>query len=167
MSIQLSTQLIHSSFASVIQSIDSSAHIYDNPNQQGTDVPAWFIVHRSPVEVQRTLGVYRTLVVYNIDIWYMLQQNITCLYDKYSAIAEQLDAKLTYLPIFNAPGVKVHVYDRSWGLEMNAMKYSTTLRLRVKEDFGTTEHKMDVISDLSVFLKNNGWDVPPKPQGGS
>ena len=153
MGIQLSTQLIHSSYASVIKEIDPSAQIYDNPNQQGTSVPAWFIVHRSPVEVQRTLGVYRTLLIYSIDIWYMLEQNITCLYDKYSDIAERLDQCIVYLPVFGAPGVKLHVYDRSWGLEMNAMKYSTTLRIRVREELSKPDPRMLVIDDLKVFLK--------------
>lgn len=163
---QITTRLIHDSFASVINEIDSNAHVYDNPNQQGTELPAWFIVHRSPVEIQRTHGIYRTMLVYYIDIWYMLKQNITMLYDQYTTIAEQLDSKLTYLTIFGTDQ-KIHVFDRSWGLEMNAMKYSTTLKIRVKEVFGKPDPKMLVIEDLSVFLKNNGWDIPPKPQGGS
>lgn len=162
MSIEITPQLIHSSFASVIRSIDKDAHIYDNPNQQGTEIPAWFIVHRAPVEIQRMHGIYRTLVTYSIDIWYMVQQNITRLWDIYSGIANQLDAKLTYLPIYET-NVKLHVYDRSWSMEMNAMKYSTTLRIRTSEsNGGPPPSKMDVLEDLSVFLKNNGWPIPPK-----
>ena len=157
MSIEISTQIIHNSFAQVINQIDAKANIYDNPNQQGTVYPAWFIVHRSPVEVMRDFGKRyggnRYQLTYQIDIWYMIQQNIPRLYDQYASIAEQLDEKLEYLPIFGSDAV-VHVYDKSWSLELNAMKYSTTLRLRVSRlnaDY-FNESTMDVIT-TEVFLK--------------
>lgn len=156
MPIEISTQIIHASFASVINAIDSDANIYDNPNQQGTVYPAWFIVHRSPVEVSREFGKknncnYYT-ITYQIDIWYMIQQNITRMFDKYSLIAEQLDSKLEYLKIFNSDAV-VHVYDRSWGLEMNALKYSTTLRLRVRSNNNFEPTPMQVITDFNSYIK--------------
>ena len=157
MSIEISTQIIHNSFAQVINQIDAKANIYDNPNQQGTVYPAWFIVHRSPVEVMRDFGKRyggnRYQLTYQIDIWYMIQQNIPRLYDQYASMAEQLDEKLEYLPIFGSDAV-VHVYDKSWSLELNAMKYSTTLRLRVSRlnaDY-FNESTMDVIT-TEVFLK--------------
>lgn len=134
-----------------MKTIDSDANIFDNPNQQGTPYPAWFIVHRSPVEIQKEIGRY--VLVYQIDIWYMLKQNITRLYDQYSAVAEQLDDKLEYLPIYGTDDALVHVYDRSWGLELNALKYSITLRLRVSRDKAPGEY-MQVIEDLWVFIKS-------------
>lgn len=150
MSIEITTQLIHASYASVIQTIDANANIYDNPNQQGTYYPAWFIVHRSPVELQKGIG--RWTLVYQIDIWYMLKSNQTRLYDQYSAIAEQLDDKLEYLPIFGTDAC-VHVLDRSWGLELDALKYSTTLRLYASKGPKPVIPYMEVIEDLRVFLK--------------
>lgn len=157
MPIEISTQIIHNSYAAVINKIDPNANIYDNPNQQGTAYPAWFIVHRAPVEVQRDVGKRyggnRYTLTYQIDIWYMIQQNIPRLYDQYTAIAEQLDEQLEYLPIFGSDAV-VHVYDKSWSLELNSMKYSTTLRLRVcrsNPDY-FNESTIDVIT-TDVFLK--------------
>lgn len=150
MSIEITTQLIHASYASVIRTIDENANIYDNPNQQGTYYPAWFIVHRSPVELQKGIG--RWTLVYQIDIWYMLKSNQTRLYDQYSAIAEQLDDKLEYLPIFGTDAC-VHVLDRSWGLELDALKYSTTLRLYASRGPKPVIPYMEVIEDLRVFLK--------------
>ena len=150
MAITINTQTIHASIASVLKEIDAEANIFDNPNQQGTPYPAWFIVHRSPVEVQKEIGRY--VLVYQIDIWYMLKQNITRLYDQYSLIAEQLDDKLEYLPIYGTNNALVHVYDRSWGLELNALKYSITLRLRVSRD-KTPDVYMQVIEDLQTFIK--------------
>ena len=150
MSIEITTQLIHASYASVIRTIDENANIYDNPNQQGTYYPAWFIVHRSPVELQKGIG--RWTLVYQIDIWYMLKSNQTRLYDQYSAIAEQLDDKLEYLPIFGTDAC-VHVLDRSWGLELDALKYSTTLRLYASKGPKPVIPYMEVIEDLRVFLK--------------
>lgn len=155
--IEISTQIIHASYATVINRIQPNANIYDNPNQQGTELPAWFIVHRSPVEIRKELGKRkqgsRFEITYSIDIWYMLKQNITRLFDQYTAIAEQLDEQLEYLPVFNSNAL-LHVHDRSWSLEMNALKYSTTLRFKVYGDVATLMPKMQVIEDLSVFLKN-------------
>lgn len=150
MAITINTQTIHASIAAVLKEIDAEANIFDNPNQQGTPYPAWFIVHRSPVEIQKEIGRY--VLVYQIDIWYMLKQNITRLYDQYSSIAEQLDDKLEYLPIYGTNNALVHVYDRSWGLELNALKYSITLRLRVSRD-KTPDVYMQVIEDLQTFIK--------------
>lgn len=150
MAIRINTQIIHASIASVLKEIDPLANIFDNPNQQGTPYPAWFIVHRSPVEIQKEIKRY--VLVYQIDIWYMLKQNITRLYDQYSAIAEQLDDKLEYLPVFGTNGALVHVYDRSWGLELNALKYSITLKFRCSRDTVPDEY-MQVIQDLFSFIK--------------
>lgn len=92
MKTEINTNVIHASFASVINELWPNSNIYDNPNQQGTQYPAWFIVHRSPIEVLRDFGAInggnRYTITYQIDLWYMLMQNITCLYDKYSEIAE-------------------------------------------------------------------------------
>lgn len=150
MPIVINTKVIHASYAQVLREIDPNADVFDNPNQQGTAYPAWFIVHRAPVERLKEIGRYT--LVYQIDIWYMLQQNITCLYDKYTLIAEQLQEKLEYLPIFGHEGVVVHTYDMSWGLELNALKFSTTLRLRCSRD-KTPDEYMQVIERLDVFIK--------------
>ena len=156
MPVAISTQIIHASFATVINKIQPNANIYDNPNQQGTVYPAWFIVHRSPVEVQKEVGKRcngnRYLITFQIDLWYMLQQNITRLFDQYTQIAELLEYNLQYLPIFGSDTV-VQVYDRSWSLELNALKYSTTLKLRVYTDENFVFTPMEVIDDLSVFIK--------------
>lgn len=154
MPIELSTQLIHASIAQVLQSIDPNAEIFDNPTQQGSPYPAWYIVHRQPVERQREVG-NRYVLVYYIDIWYMLKQNITRLYDQYTVVAEQLEERMEHLPIYGYEGVVVHTHDNSWGLELNAMKYSITLRLRCSRNTAPVE-KMRVIEDLQVFIKGLG-----------
>lgn len=156
MPIEISTQIIHNSFAAVINKIQPNANIYDNPNQQGTTYPAWFIVHRSPVELQRHVGKRnngnRYLITFQIDLWYMLQQNITRLFDQYTQIAEQLAYHLQYLPIFGSDAV-TQVYDQSWSLELNALKYSTTIKLRVYTDEKFVFTPMEVIYDFETYIK--------------
>lgn len=156
MAIEISTQVIHASFANVINKIQPGANIYDNPNQQGTTYPAWFIVHRSPVELQRHVGKRnngnRYLITFQIDLWYMLQQNITRLFDQYTQIAEQLAYHLQYLPIFGSDAV-TQVYDQSWSLELNALKYSTTIKLRVYTDEKFVFTPMEVIYDFETYIK--------------
>jgi hypothetical protein len=159
MPVEINTQIIHASYATVINRIDPDAHIYDNPNQQGSELPAWFIVHRAPVDIHKEGGKInhgsRFLVTYSIDIWYMLKQNITRLYDQYTEIAERLDTELEYLPVFNSNAV-LHVHDRTWSLEMNALKYSTTLKFYVytNNPDAADYPKVDVITGPDVFLKN-------------
>lgn len=150
MAITINTPVIHKSYASVLSRIDPNALIFDNPNQQGTKLPAWFIVHREPVSSTCAIDGYQW-VVYAIDIYYMVEYNKPRLFDEYAAIADQLDLELEYLPIYGTDAV-VHVFDRSWELAMNALKYSTTLRLRVHPSV-TRDPYMQVIQDLSVFLK--------------
>ena len=150
MAIIINTPVIHKSYASVLSRIDPNALIFDNPNQQGTKLPAWFIVHREPVSSTCAIDGYQWLV-YAIDIYYMVEYNKPRLYDEYAAIADQLDLELEYLPIYGTDTV-VHVFDRSWELAMNALKYSTTLRLRVHPSV-QREPYMQVIENLEVFLK--------------
>lgn len=154
MTIQIDTATIHKSFAQILAEIDKTATIYDNPNQQATKLPAWFIVHREPVRVERE-NKRRTWLVYSIDIYYMVEYNLPSLYDIYRRIAEALDLQLTYLPIYGYEGACVHVLDRSWEVALNAMKYSTTLRLHVSNEIVEPPY-MRVIEDLWVFLKTHG-----------
>lgn len=151
MSIVIDTPTVHKSIATVLHTIDANATIYDNPNQQGTKLPAWFIVHREPVSITEEIN-QRHWLVYHIDIYYMLEYNRPRLFDEYAAIADQLDLSIEYLPIYESDGALVHVFERSWELAMNALKYSITLRFRVRRDTVPAPY-MQVIEDLEVFLK--------------
>lgn len=156
MGVVLDTPLVHKSFSDVINKITPGAHIYDNPNQQGTKLPAWFIVHRDPVTITRDLDKMAWLT-YGIDLYYMLELNMPRTFDSYSAVADALNTELKYLTIYGTQ-FKTHVIDRSWQLKLDCLCYSTTLKFRVSET-EEPETKMQVIEDLAVFLKNQ----PPEP----
>lgn len=156
MGVVLDTPLVHKSFSDVINKITPGAHIYDNPNQQGTKLPAWFIVHRDPVTITRDLDK-RAWLTYGIDLYYMLELNMPRTFDSYSAVADALNTELKYLTIYGTQ-FKTHVIDRSWQLKLDCLCYSTTLKFRVSET-EEPEAKMQVIEDLAVFLKNQ----PPEP----
>ena len=150
MSIEVTTPLIHKSLSSFLLGITPGANIYDNPNQQGTKIPAWFIVHRSPVTIVREIG--RAWLTYEIDLYYMLQLNLPNTFDQYAAIADSLNTSFEYLTIFGTTS-KIHVLERNWSLQLDCLKYSITLKLRVSRETVLCE-KMRVIEDLQVFLKN-------------
>ena len=80
MAIQIDTPTVHRSIAQALRGVTPEATIYDNPNQQATRLPAWFIVHREPVRIEREIS--RWVLVYALDLVYMLDFNITGLYDK-------------------------------------------------------------------------------------
>lgn len=150
MGIIIDTPIVHNSIATVLASIDNTAYIYDNPNQQATKLPAWFIVHREPVKIEREIG--RAWLIYSLDLCYMREYNTPRIFDDYSTIADNLNTALIYLPIFGHEGVRAQVYEREWRLQLDALVYSITLRFRVSQNTVPVE-KMQVISDLAVFLK--------------
>lgn len=156
MAIEVTTPLIHKSLSTFLLSITPGAYIYDNPNQQGTKIPAWFIVHRSPVSIVREIG--RAWLTYEIDLYYMLQLNLPNTFDQYAAIADSLNTSFEYLTIFGTTS-KIHVLERNWALQLDCLKYSITLKLRVSRSTVLNE-KMRVIEDMQVFLKNQ----PPEPE---
>lgn len=149
----ISTDLVHKSLATVAASIVPNSFIYDNPNQQGTHLPAWFIVHREPVRIERE-NKRRAWLIYGIDLYYMLELNTPRVFDEYAQVGDALDVALTYLPLYDSD-VIVHVYERSWELAMNCLKYSLTLRFRVSPEVALVP-KMQVIEDLRTFIKSLG-----------
>lgn len=151
MAIIIDTPTIHKSLASLVLQVTPNAYIYDNPNQQGTHLPAWFIVHREPVNIKEDLHG-RYWLNYGIDLYYMLDFNLPHLFDDYAAIADQLGEISEYLPIYGYENVVTHTYERSWGMYMDALKFSLNLKFRVTRD-ATPPAFMEVIEDLSVFLK--------------
>jgi hypothetical protein len=151
MAIIIDTPTIHKSLAQLVLSLTPNACVYDNPNQQGTHLPAWFIVHREPVDIKEDLHG-RWWLNYHIDLFYMLDFNGPHLFDDYAAIADQLGEISEYLPIYGYENVVTHTYERSWGMYMDALKFSMNLKFRVTKD-ATPPAYMEVIEDLSVFLK--------------
>ena len=178
MSTVLDTPLVHKSFSSILKEITPGCHIYDNPNQQSTKLPAWFIIHRDPVSIRRDLDK-RAWLTYGIDLYYMLELNQPRTFDQYSAIADALNTSLVYLDIYGT-NYKTHVIDRSWALQLDCLKYSVTLQFRVSVGAGV-EEKMQTIS-TEVFLKTvneirarygmppvdaNGQPIAQTPQTGA
>lgn len=151
MAIIIDTPTIHKSLAQLVLSLTPNACVYDNPNQQGTHLPAWFIVHREPVDIKEDLHG-RWWLNYHIDLFYMLDFNGPHLFDDYAAIADQLGEISEYLPIYGYENVVTHTYERSWGMYMDALKFSMNLKFRVTKD-ATPPAFMEVIEDLRVFLK--------------
>lgn len=152
MAIEITTATVHNSIAQLLQSITPTAHVYDSPNQQKTEMPAWFIVHREPTRIERKIS--RCELVYSIDVVYMLSFNLTQLYNEYSLIGDALDSALNYLRIGDASaGALVHVFNRHWQPDPDGLKYSFELRFRVAPDTRLSE-TMQVIEDLQAYLKD-------------
>lgn len=152
--VEISTEIVHKSLATVAASTVPNSYVYDNPNQQGTHLPAWFIVHREPVRIERE-NQRRAWIIFGIDLYYMIELNTPRVFDEYARVGDALDCALTYLQIYGTDKL-VHVFERSWELAMNCLKYSLTLRLRCAPDI-IEPPKMQVIEDLRVFLKDAGY----------
>lgn len=151
MAIIIDTPTIHKSLAQLVLQVTPNAHVYDNPNQQGTMLPAWFIVHREPVDIKEDLHG-RWWLNYHIDLFYMLDFNGPHLFDDYAAIADALGQISENFSIYGHDNVIIHAFERAWGMYMDALKCSMTLKLRVSRD-STPPVYMQVIEDFDAFVK--------------
>ena len=148
--VEISTEIVHKSLAAVAASIVPNSYVYDNPNQQGTHLPAWFIVHREPVRIERE-NQRRAWIIFGIDLYYMIELNTPRVFDEYARVGDALDCALTYLRIYGTDKL-VHVFERSWELAMNCLKYSLTLRIRCAPDLPLPSMMGTLTMD--VFIKH-------------
>lgn len=103
---------------------------YENPNQQGTQAPCFFLqVRYSNIKLQQGGRWLRTL---GLDLTYLQDYNLPNLQQLYEAAAEQLDLVMETFPY--ADGVStdgsalLRTYDREWRIDLDALHYQFELR---------------------------------------
>lgn len=141
---------IQDSIAGVLRRDMGAVNVYNNPNQQNTHYPAWFINFISPSGIdQPTTG--RMMRKLKFDIFYKLDKNITDLYDQYISMADRMDEKLELIPYpsIEQPETLIRVNkDRKWTIALDALHYLCNINVlvtRSEEDVV----KMMVIQELN------------------
>jgi hypothetical protein len=125
---------ISNALADVLAEHFPDSTIYDNPNQQGTELPAWFINYIPGSTIKKAIDnrYWRNL---HIDLVYLVEYDLPDLYDQYRAAAEILDEVLeTFKYTKDGQDYLIRTYDRTWKMDLSAMHYELRLDLRVSKE---------------------------------
>ena len=124
--------IIAKSLATYLGSFFEDVTFYENPNQQGTQLPAMFLQTRSG-SIQSALSDYSRRT-FKLDLVYLEDYNLTNLQEIYQEAAEILDQVMRNFPIFDEDENLVEIVrteNRSWKIEYDALHYNFDLVTRV------------------------------------
>lgn len=119
------TQLLDS-IGGVLKDKYPDISAYSNPNQQGTDVPCFFIFFM-PTETENRVG-RRFMRNIGIDVVYLAERTDTDAYDQLVSVADQLDFILEFIPYGDE---KLRTYDREWKIDDGELHYQFTIKATV------------------------------------
>lgn len=125
---------------------------YDNPNQQGTKLPAMFL-QRTRANIDLKMGG-RFLRRLGLDLVCLVDYNQVDMDDQYTRAAGILDERLETFPYSDGEGgqsVLLRTHERSWSLQDDALHYKFDLKIWVtpKEDevlMGTIQSYTEEVS---------------------
>lgn len=116
------TQLLDS-IGGVLKEKYPDISVYSNPNQQGTDVPCFFIFFM-PTETENRVG-RRYMRNIGIDVVYLVERNDPDAHDQLVSVADQLDYALEFILY---EGGKLRTYDREWKIDDGELHYQFTVK---------------------------------------
>lgn len=100
--------------------------VYSNPNQQGTDVPCFFIFFM-PTEMENRVG-RRYMRNIGIDVVYLVERNDPDTHDQLVSVADQLDFALEFISYEDG---KLRTFDREWKIDDGELHYQFTIKATV------------------------------------
>ena len=119
------------SLAGVLKAKYPEYPVYTSPNQQGTNVPCFFIfLMPSTVTAEVDGRFYRDL---GIDIIFVQERNVVNGNAEIQSIQDYLDYSLEIFPYTDGDGapVPLHTYERQASVEDQEMHYQFHIRQRV------------------------------------
>lgn len=108
------------------------ATFYDNPNQQGTRMPAMFL-QRTRAKITKRMGG-RFLRQLGLDLVCLVDYNQTDMEDQYTGTAEILDELMETFPYSGEEGggsILLRTYERNWNIQDDALHYKFDLKIWV------------------------------------
>jgi hypothetical protein len=149
---KISIPIIDNALAGLLKQLVSGVSVYNNPNQQKTSLPAFFIQHMPNMSIKpQTSDRFKRKLFF--DIVYMEEYNLTALEDRYCEIAELLDVYLELIPIIEDGNTYyVRTLNRSWSVELGALHYKFDLEMRVTIG-GRQIDPIGKIQSLNIYLK--------------
>lgn len=105
-------------------------NFYEDPNQQGSEMPCAFLQQRYAHMEKHTGG--RWLRRIGLDLTYLEDYNLVDLQRRYQKAAEALDMVLDTFPYSDGESTAVlRTYDREWRIDADALHYKFELRVTV------------------------------------
>lgn len=105
---------------------------YDNPNQQGTKMPAMFL-QRTRAKIAMKMGG-RFLRQLGLDLVCLVDYNQVDMDDQYARAADVLDELMETFPYSSGgdgKSILLRTYERNWGIQDGALHYKFDLKLWV------------------------------------
>lgn len=105
---------------------------YDNPNQQGTKMPAMFL-ERTKARITKKIGS-RFLRQLGVDLVCLVDYNQVDMEDQYTRTADVLDERLETFPYSDGEGrgsALLRTYERNWYIRDDMLHYKFDLKIWV------------------------------------
>lgn len=121
--------------------------VYDNPNQQGSDLPCVVINYRNSSAVDKQIG-NRFLRTVKYDLVYLEEYNLPDLNDRFLRAADALDERME---LFSFPGANpIRTLNRNWFVELAALHYQFDVKARVSlPDEGVPMEEMRLFEEVT------------------
>lgn len=139
---------IAQSLADYLANVLPGVTMYEDPNQQGTMMPAMFLQQRYSYIQKQTDGYYIRRI--GLDLTYLEDYNLPNLHQKYLLAAEALDLVMdTFLYSDGSKDgtTRVRAYDREWTVDLDALHYKFELRERV-----TAQEVSEKMQDMNLII---------------
>lgn len=121
------------SLADYLAPIFPEVTFFEDPNQQGTTIPAMFLQQRY-ASIDRKIGK-RFFRKIRLDLTYLEDYNLPDMHQKYLAAAEKLDMVMnSFLYREGEETVPILTYDRTWTLDLDALHYKFEIRVWIQPE---------------------------------
>lgn len=105
--------------------------MYEDPNQQDSQMPCMFLQQRYSYPEHET-GTDWYLRRIGLDLTYLEDYNLPDLQQRYQQAAEALDLVMDTFPYTDGTDTAlIRTYDREWRIDLDALHYKFELRVRV------------------------------------
>ena len=128
---QINIELINKALADFLNEYLPEATVYENPNQQGTDLPAWWIEYVPGSSIKKQIG-NRFMRNLHVVLIYEDEYNLVDLNKRYEAVAEILDENLELFKyIQDGDTYFIRTYERNWSINLKSLRYDFKLNIKV------------------------------------
>ena len=134
------------SLAAYLASTFPDTTFFEDPNQQGTEVPAMFLQQRYSYIEKRQGG--RFLRRIGFDLTYLLDYNLPDMQAQYEKAAEKLDLVMETFPYSDGETQSLlRTYNREWRIDLD-YKFELQVWVSKSEEFAKME-RMDYTQDVT------------------
>jgi hypothetical protein len=156
---KISIPAINGALADVLAKLLPGVTVRDNPSQQNAALPSVHIIYMPHSGIRKQVGGRHIRKLF-ADLVYLDDFNLTDLFNRYTKVAEILDANLETFPV-TQDGVTffLRTHERTWAVELSALHYKFHLELHTSISAPDDEpfmETMKLIQKLKGVNDNDG-----------